>query len=58
MYEGGKMSVRTFGGGKNECAVDIGLHQGLALSHFLFACVMDDKNERMIQKCCTTKGYR
>jgi len=52
------MSVRTFGGGKNECAVDIGLHQGLALSHFLFACVMDDKNERMIQKCCTTKGYR
>ena len=38
--EGLKESDWTFGGDRNELSVDIGLHQGSALSHFLFICEM------------------
>jgi len=42
MYEGGRTSVRTPGGITNDFAVGVGLHQGSALSHFLFTLVMDE----------------
>ena len=42
MYEGGRMSVRTPGGVSNDFAVSLGLHQGSALSPFLFALVLDE----------------
>jgi len=42
MHEGVKASFRTFSGDMNEFSIDIALHQGSALSTFLFACVMDE----------------
>ncbi|XP_060179517.1 B3 domain-containing protein REM17-like isoform X4 [Lycium barbarum] len=41
MYEGAKTRVRTVGGDSEHFPVVIGLHQGSALSPFLFALVMD-----------------
>ena len=41
MYEGVVTNVRTYGGLMNEFPITIRVHQGLALSHFLFAIVMD-----------------
>jgi len=42
MYEGSKMSVRTPGGVTNDFCADMSLHQGSALSPFLFSLVMDE----------------
>ncbi|KAF3624282.1 putative pre-mRNA-processing factor 6-like [Capsicum annuum] len=41
MYDGGKTRVRTAGGDSEHFTVETGLHQGLNLSPFLFALVMD-----------------
>ncbi|XP_060189176.1 uncharacterized protein LOC132618126 isoform X2 [Lycium barbarum] len=41
MYEGAKTRVRTVGGDSEHFPVVMGLHQGLTLSPFLFALVMD-----------------
>ena len=42
MYEGGRMNVRMPGGVNNDFLVGVGLHQGSALSPFLFTLVMDE----------------
>jgi len=42
MYEGGGTSVRTPGGVSNDFAVSMDLHQGSALSPFLFTLVLDE----------------
>jgi len=42
MYEGGRTGVRTPGGVTNDFAVGLGLHQGSALSPFLFTLIMDE----------------
>ncbi|XP_070047294.1 secreted RxLR effector protein 78-like [Nicotiana tomentosiformis] len=41
MYEGAKTRVRTVGGDAEYFPVEIGLHQGLSLSPFLFALALD-----------------
>ncbi|XP_061541504.1 uncharacterized protein LOC133407527, partial [Phycodurus eques] len=41
MYEGSRTAVRCAVGVTDEFKVDVGLHQGSALSPFLFAVVMD-----------------
>uniref|UniRef100_A0A1U7VDN8 Uncharacterized protein LOC104217579 n=1 Tax=Nicotiana sylvestris TaxID=4096 RepID=A0A1U7VDN8_NICSY len=41
MYDGSKTRVRTVGGDSEPFLVVIGLHQGSALSQFLFALAMD-----------------
>ncbi|XP_070025693.1 secreted RxLR effector protein 78-like [Nicotiana sylvestris] len=41
MYDGAKTRVRIVGGDSEHFAVIMGLHQGSALSPFLFALVMD-----------------
>ena len=41
MYEGGRTRVRTPGGVSNDFVVSLGLHQGSALSPFLFTLVLD-----------------
>ncbi|VFQ59963.1 unnamed protein product [Cuscuta campestris] len=41
MYDGAMTRVRTFGGDSESFSVGMGLHQGSALSPFLFALVMD-----------------
>ena len=41
MYDGVKTRVRTVGGDSDQFSVMMGVHQGLALSPFLFALVMD-----------------
>ena len=42
MYDGVVANVRTYGGITNDFSITIGLHQGSALSPFLFAIVMDE----------------
>jgi len=42
MYEGGKTSVRSSVGGTEYFPIDIGLHQGSALSPFLFTIIIDE----------------
>ena len=42
MYEGVRTRVRTVIGDTEEFPIDIGLHQGSALSPFLFTTVMDE----------------
>ncbi|XP_070035651.1 secreted RxLR effector protein 78-like [Nicotiana tomentosiformis] len=41
MYDGAKTRVRTIGGDSKDFSIVMGLHQGSALSPFLFALVMD-----------------
>jgi hypothetical protein len=41
MYDNVVISVRTSDRDTNDFPINIGLHQGLALSHYLFALVMD-----------------
>ncbi|XP_070003426.1 uncharacterized protein [Nicotiana sylvestris] len=41
IYDGAKTRVRTVGGDSEHFPVEMGLHQGSALSSFLFALVMD-----------------
>ena len=48
MYDGVAANVRTFGGITSDFSITIGLHQGFALSPFLFAIVMDE-HTRAIQ---------
>ena len=42
VYEGAVMSVRTACRETSEFLVTIGLHQGLAISPYLFALIMDE----------------
>ena len=42
MYEVGKTTVRTPGGAPYDFYIGMGLHQGSALSPFLFTLVMDE----------------
>ena len=42
MYERVVTNVRTCGGLMDKFSITIGVHQGSALSHFLFAIVMDE----------------
>ena len=42
MYEGVRTKVRTVIGDTDNFSIDIGLHQGSALSSFLFTIVMDE----------------
>ena len=42
MYEGVRTRVRTVIGDMEDFPIDIGLHQGSALSHFLFTTVMNE----------------
>ena len=42
MYDGVVTNVRTCGGITSNFSITIGLHQGSALSPFLFAIVMDE----------------
>ena len=42
MYKRVVTNVRTCGGLTNEFSITIGVHQGLALSHFLFVIIMDE----------------
>jgi len=48
MYDGVVANVRTSGGITSDFSITIGLHQGSALSPFLFAIVMDELT-RVIQ---------
>ncbi|KAK3510330.1 hypothetical protein QTP70_001350 [Hemibagrus guttatus] len=50
MYEGSRTVVRCAVGQTEEFNVQVGLHQGLALSPFLFAIVMDQLSEEVIQE--------
>ena len=47
MYDGATTSVRTVGGDTDHFSVDIGLHQGSALSPFLFANMMDELTKKV-----------
>jgi len=42
MYEGVRTRVRTVMGDTDDFFIDIGVHQGSALSPFLFTTVMDE----------------
>ena len=42
MYEGAKTSVKTSRGNTDELSIDIGLHQQLVVSPFLFTIVIDE----------------
>ncbi|KAK3563027.1 hypothetical protein QTP86_013350 [Hemibagrus guttatus] len=50
MYERSRTVVRCAVGQTEEFKVEVGLHQGLALSPFLFAIVMDQLSEEVRQK--------
>ncbi|KAK3528880.1 hypothetical protein QTP70_011755 [Hemibagrus guttatus] len=50
MYERSRTVVRCAVGQTEEFNVEVGLHQGLALSHFLFAIVMDQLSEEVRQE--------
>ncbi|KAK3551371.1 hypothetical protein QTP70_016656, partial [Hemibagrus guttatus] len=50
MYERSRTVVRCAVGQTEEFKVEVGLHQGLALSPFLFAMVMDQLSEEVRQK--------
>ncbi|KAK3541071.1 hypothetical protein QTP86_012320 [Hemibagrus guttatus] len=54
MYERSRTVVRCAVGQTEEFSVEVGLHQGLALSPFLFAIVMDQLSEEVRQESpCT-----
>ncbi|KAK3543078.1 hypothetical protein QTP70_010530 [Hemibagrus guttatus] len=50
MYERSRTVVRCAVGQTEECKVEVGLHQGSALSPFLFAIVMDQLSEEVRQE--------
>ncbi|KAK3554170.1 hypothetical protein QTP70_019102 [Hemibagrus guttatus] len=50
MYERSRTVVKCAVGQKEEFKVEVGLHQGLALSPFLFAMVMDQLSEEVRQE--------
>ena len=47
MYEEGQTSVRTLRGVSNDFAISMGLHQGSAVSPFLFTLVLDELIRRI-----------
>ena len=51
MYDGVVANVRTCGGITSDFSITIGLHQGSALSPFLFAIVMDELRMRYRGVC-------
>ncbi|KAK3522906.1 hypothetical protein QTP86_007326 [Hemibagrus guttatus] len=51
MYERNRTVVRCAVGQTEEFNVEVGLHQGSALSPFLFAMVMDQLSEEVRQEC-------
>ena len=42
MYDGVRTRVKTAMGDTNDFSIDVGLHQGLALSPFLFTILMNE----------------
>ena len=50
MYSGATTTVRTVVGETNDFPITIGLHQGFALSTYLFALVMDELIRHMQDK--------
>jgi hypothetical protein len=48
MYDNIVTNVRTSDGDTNNFPINIGLHQGSALSPYLFALVMDDVTRHII----------
>ncbi|KAK3574173.1 hypothetical protein QTP86_003831 [Hemibagrus guttatus] len=57
MYERSRTVVRCAVGQTEEFKVEVGLHQGLALSPFLFAIVMDQLSEEVRQKSLWTMMF-
>jgi hypothetical protein len=51
MYDNVVTSVRTIDGDTNDFPINIGLHQGLALSPYLFALMMDEVIK--LRLCCS-----
>ena len=47
MYRGAMTTTRTIVGKTNEFPITVGLHQGSALSPYLFALVMDELTRHM-----------
>jgi len=45
MYKSVRISARTLGGDTNDSSIDIRLHQGAALSSFLFTIIMNELTE-------------
>ncbi len=50
MYENSVIAVRCAAGMTEGFGVEVGLHQGSALSHFLFAVVMDRMTDEVRQE--------
>ena len=50
MYSGAMTTVRTVVGKTNDFTIIVGLHQGFALSPYLFALVMDELTRHMQDK--------
>ncbi|KAK3534487.1 hypothetical protein QTP86_015162, partial [Hemibagrus guttatus] len=57
MYERSRTVVRCAVGQTEEFKVEVRLHQGLALSPFLFVIVMDQLSEEVRQECPWTMMY-
>ncbi|KAK3517080.1 hypothetical protein QTP86_018993 [Hemibagrus guttatus] len=57
MYERSRTVVRCAVGQTEEFKVEVGLHQGSALSPFLFAIVMDQLSEEVRQECPWTMMF-
>ncbi|KAK3534869.1 hypothetical protein QTP86_032387, partial [Hemibagrus guttatus] len=57
MYERSRTVVRCAVGQTEEFKVEVGLHQGSALSPFLFAMVMDQLSEEVRQECPWTMMF-
>ncbi|KAK3515256.1 hypothetical protein QTP70_013019 [Hemibagrus guttatus] len=57
MYERSRTVVRCAVGQTEEFKVEVGLHQGLALSPFLFAIVMDQLSEEVRQESSWTMMF-
>ncbi|KAK3553039.1 hypothetical protein QTP86_031195 [Hemibagrus guttatus] len=57
MYERSRTVVRCAVGQTEEFNVGVGLHQGSALSPFLFAIVMDQLSEEVTQECPWTMMF-
>ena len=49
MYSGAMTIVRTVVGETNDFSITVGLHQGSALSPYLFALIMDELTRHAIR---------
>ena len=59
MFMGGMTNVRTPGGVTNDFFIGMGLHQGSALSSFLFTLVMDELTKEIQDRLpwCMSVSY-